>query len=237
MRFPDSSDGRVMTRRGWWLVVLNWLIPGSAQALAGSRRLGRFGLASTILLWVLVVLTVAGLLLWRSGTLGVLLNPIVLVVLGVLAIAYAVVWIILTLDTLRLVRLVKTRTPGRYLIVFLAVVLMVISGGTVAYAAPRMLAARNAIGSIFNSGRSVQPTDGYYNILLLGGDSSEGRDSMRFDSISVVSDQRRHRQSHHLRSPAPDAKRALRGGHPDARHLSERVRGALRRQRAAGTHG
>lgn len=187
MRFPDSSDGRVMTRRGWWLVVLNWLIPGSAQALAGSRRLGRFGLASTILLWVLVVLTVAGLLLWRSGTLGVLLNPIVLVVLGVLAIAYAVVWIILTLDTLRLVRLVKTRTPGRYLIVFLAVVLMVISGGTVAYAAPRMFAAGSAIGSIFNSGPPVQPTDGYYNILLLGGDSSEGRDSMRFDSISVVS--------------------------------------------------
>ncbi len=33
----------------------------------------------------------------------------------------------------------------------------------------------------------MPPSDGYYNILLLGADSGEGRDSMRFDSISVVS--------------------------------------------------
>ena len=30
-----------MTRRAWTLVLLNVLIPGSAQVLAGSRRLGR----------------------------------------------------------------------------------------------------------------------------------------------------------------------------------------------------
>ena len=45
-----------MTKRAWWLVGLNVLIPGSAQVLAGNRRLGRFGLGATLVLWVLLVL-------------------------------------------------------------------------------------------------------------------------------------------------------------------------------------
>lgn len=187
LRDPDASDERVMTRRGWWLVVLNWLIPGSAQSLAGNRRLGRFGLATTLALWVFVVLLVVGALFWRSGTLAILLNPIVLILLAILLIVYAVVWIILSLDTLRLVRIVKTRTPGRYLIALLSVALMVVAGGSAAFAVPRMFAASDAIGSIFGAGSPLKADDGYYNVLLLGGDSSEGRDSMRFDSISVVS--------------------------------------------------
>ncbi|MBN9170268.1 MAG: transcriptional regulator, partial [Microbacterium sp.] len=56
MRYPDASSPQVMTRRGWWLVVLNFLIPGSAQAVAGNRRLGRIGLGATLALWVLVLL-------------------------------------------------------------------------------------------------------------------------------------------------------------------------------------
>src|SRR5690606_18668098 len=141
MRHPDTADERVMTRRGWWLVVLNFLVPGSAQVLAGSRRLGRFGLASTLVLWLLAALLIAGLFAVRSFTMGILLKPFVLFLLAMLAIAYGVLWIILSLDALRLVRLVKTRTPGRYLIAALSVLLMLVSGGSVAFAAPRMLAA------------------------------------------------------------------------------------------------
>jgi LCP family protein required for cell wall assembly len=48
--------------------------------------------------------------------------------------------------------------------------------------------AREAIASIFtNNAPPVPPSNGYYNFLLLGADSGLGRDSMRFDSISVVS--------------------------------------------------
>ena len=42
LRYPDTRSREFMTRRGWWLVLLNFLIPGSAQAAAGSRRLARF---------------------------------------------------------------------------------------------------------------------------------------------------------------------------------------------------
>ncbi len=76
LRHPDARSAALMTRRGWWLVAMNFLIPGSAQVLAGSRRLGRFGLAATLLLWLLAVTGViayfaAPQLLFSVVTMGV----------------------------------------------------------------------------------------------------------------------------------------------------------------------
>ncbi|KJL41221.1 Biofilm regulatory protein A precursor [Microbacterium trichothecenolyticum] len=199
MRNPDASSRGVMTRRGWWLVVLNFLIPGSAQVLAGNRRLGRFGIAATLLMWVLLVVALlfallaptAGLSLvtsaWLPDWLG-LLRPLPLLIAQGLLLAYAVLWIVLTIDTLRLVRLVKTGRWARFAIALVAVGLLVVASGTAAYAANAVGTVRSTISTIFGaSGPTVPPSDGYYNILLLGADSGEGRDSMRFDSISVVS--------------------------------------------------
>ncbi|WP_375294463.1 LCP family protein [Microbacterium sp.] len=191
LRYPDGTPD-VMTRRGWWLVILGWLVPGSAQVLAGSRRLGRFGLGATLTAWVVAILLVLGVLLWRPGVTSILFAPVfgpILLTIAQVAIAgYGVLWVILGIDTLRLVRLVRTRGGARIGIAVLAIVLMVVSGGTAAYGASSVGTARDALGSIFGeSGPSVPPSDGYYNILLLGADSGEGRDSMRYDSISVVS--------------------------------------------------
>jgi LCP family protein required for cell wall assembly len=199
LRYPDTSSRALMTRRGWWLVGLNFLIPGSAQVLAGNRRLGRFGIASTLVLWVLAVVGVlfallaptAGLSLvtsaWLPDWLG-LLRPLPLLVAQGVLIAYAALWIVLTIDTLRLVRLVRTGRGARFAIATVAVGLLVVASGTAAYASTAVGTARSTISTIFGaSGPTVPPSDGYYNILLLGADSGEGRDSMRFDSISVVS--------------------------------------------------
>lgn len=199
IRNPDLGSASVMTRRGWWLVALNFLLPGSAQVLAGSRKLGRFGLGATIFLWVL--LAIAGLcaLLWPAGAFGVvsgawvppalsLLRPIPLLLLQGMLIGYAVLWIVLTIDTLRLVKLVKAKPLSRIGIPVLAIVLVAASSSAAAYGAQVTGSARDTLGAIFGSSAPiVEPTDGYYNILLLGADSGEGRDSMRFDSISVVS--------------------------------------------------
>lgn len=199
MRNPDASSRAVMTRRGWWLVALNFLIPGSAQVLAGNRRLGRFGIAATLLMWVLLIAAVlfallaptAGLSLvtsaWLPDWLG-LLRPLPLLIAQGLLIAYAVLWIVLTIDTLRLVRLVRTGRWARFGIALAAVGLLVVASGTAAYASSAVGTVRSTISTIFGaSGPTVPPSDGYYNVLLLGADSGEGRDSMRFDSISVVS--------------------------------------------------
>ncbi|MGN8553514.1 UNVERIFIED_CONTAM: LCP family protein [Microbacterium sp. SLM126] len=199
LRHPDSSSPAMMTRRGWWLVALNFLVPGSAQAVAGDRRLGKVGLASTIVLWVFLVVAVLFALLaptaglsvvtgaWLPSWLG-LLRPLPLLLIQGMLIAYAILWVVLTIDTLRLVRLVKTGTGARFGIAAVAVALLVVASGSAAYAASAVGTARETLGAIFEvTGPAVPPSDGYYNVLLLGADSGEGRDSMRFDSISVVS--------------------------------------------------
>jgi len=199
LRHPDTASREVMTRRGWWLVLLNFLLPGSAQAVAGNRRLGKFGLGASLAMWALLILGGLTAVLWPAAALSVMtgvwlpewmswLRPVPLTIAQVLILAYGVLWIVLTVDTLRLVRLVKTGTGARFGILGLAVVLLVASTGAAVYASQIAATTRDTLGAIFGaSGPSVPPSDGYYNVLLLGADSGEGRDSMRFDSISVVS--------------------------------------------------
>jgi LCP family protein required for cell wall assembly len=188
LRYPDTTSRAVMTRRGWWLVLLNFLLPGSAQAVAGNRRLAKVGLAATLTLWVLVILGVLCAWLWQPVFLTIVTNWFALLLAQGVALAYAVLWVVLTIDTLRLVRLVKTGGAARFGIAIAAVVLTLLASGTAVYASNVAAVTRNTLGAIFGaSGPSVPPSDGYYNILLLGADSGVGRDSMRFDSISVVS--------------------------------------------------
>ncbi len=188
LRNPDLGDGAVMGRRGWWLVVLNLLLPGSAQVLAGNRKLGRFGLRATFFSWALIALTILAGLLWRSFLITVATNWFVLTAVQILLLGYIALWIVLTFDTLRLVRLIRMPTLSRFLVPLVALILLGLVGGGAAYASTVAASSRGALSTIFGaSGPSVEPSDGYYNILLLGADSGDGRDSLRFDSISVVS--------------------------------------------------
>lgn len=191
LRHPDQADPVTMGRRAWWLVVMNALIPGAAQVLAGSRRLGRFGLGATLLAWLLV-LVAAGLGLLGQGVLVWLatgpLSWFVLTLLQVLLIGYAVLWVFLSVDTLRLVRLVKVPRVTRWAAPVAAVVAVALAASGAVYASNVAASGRGALTAVFgSSGPSLPPSDGYYNILLLGADSGDGRDSMRFDSISVAS--------------------------------------------------
>ncbi|TFC05663.1 LytR family transcriptional regulator [Cryobacterium adonitolivorans] len=176
-----------MTRRAWWLVVLNILLPGSAQVLAGSRGLGRFGLRAS--LSFLAVVVVAGIVyaLNPEILLTVATNSIGLWVLAAAMVFYAVVWVVLTFDTIRLTRLVKARPKARPFIAGLATVVMVAAAGTAGYGAYVATTASGVLSSVFAAGPSEPPVDGRYNIMLLGGDAGADRLGMRPDSTSVVS--------------------------------------------------
>lgn len=188
LRYPDASSPEVMENRGWWLVGMNFLLPGSAQILAGNRRLGRFGVAATLVLWILAVVGILAALLWRTSLITLLASTWFLLLAEVVIVAYIVLWVILTIDTLRLVRFVRVRGWARVGIPILAVSLLVASGAVAAKGAVVADSARAASGALFAaSGPPQQPSDGYFNIMLLGGDDGAGRDSMRYDSISVVS--------------------------------------------------
>lgn len=187
IRYPDVASRPLMTRRGWWLVVLNFLIPGSPQVLAGSRRLGRFGLGATLVLWLLLV---AALLMWFFGR-TVLLTAVSmswsLWLIAAVLVFYAVLWVVLTLDTLRLVRIVKTAPSARGWIAGLTALVMVMLSGSAAYGGYLAFTASGFLGSVFVAGPTEPPVDGRYNFLLLGGDAGPDREGLRPDSITVVS--------------------------------------------------
>jgi len=187
LRDPDRTDTAFMTQRAWWLVGLNLLVPGSAQVLAGNRRLGRFGLGATLVLWALVVLAVALAVFARGLLLDIATNTWVLSVAVVLLIFYAVLWVVLTLDTLRLVRLVRVAPAARAFVAGLSVVALGAVSGTAAYSAVSASAGIDLLDTVFAEGPSQPPIDGRYNILLLGGDAGPDRQGMRPDSISVAS--------------------------------------------------
>ena len=187
LRNPDLESPPLMTKRARWLVVLGFLLPGSAQLLAGNRKLGRFGLGATILLIIGVLAVVAGLLFARVATLSFFTNSIVLLALQLLLIAYAVLWLVLGFNTLRLTRLPRTQRGWRVPIAMLAILLTVVPASGAAWAASTINAGRALLSGLFSGAPSVEPVNGRYNILLLGTDAGADREGMRPDSISLVS--------------------------------------------------
>lgn len=188
LRNPDVASAPLMSKRARWLVLLGFVLPGSAQLLAGSRRLGRFGVTATVVLVLFGVLALIGLSSAREFTLSVFTNSIVLLVLqGVIA-AYAVLWLVLGFDTLRLTRLVRVSPNWRIPVAMLSILLTIAPVLGAGWALTAVGSVRGAIGDIFGGGApAVEPVDGRYNILLLGTDAGEDREGLRPDSISLVS--------------------------------------------------
>lgn len=187
VRFPDTRSRPLMTKRAWYLVVLGILIPGSAQVLAGNRRVGRFALGTTLLLWALALAGLAGYLFSRAALVGVLTTPAVLWALGVLVLFYGVLWFLLGVDTLRLARLVKASSPARGVIAGLSVLALVATAAGSAVGVSYVVSAIGVVDQVFSGGEIAEPVDGRYNILLLGGDAGPDRLGLRPDSISVAS--------------------------------------------------
>lgn len=184
LRAADPASPEVMSKRAWWLVGLNILLPGSAQTLAGNRRAGRFAMGLSILFWILLAAAIVAGLVLRGQLLPVLANPIVLWALAVVLGLYGLLWIVCTLDTLRLTRLVRVRPAARAGVALLAIVALVTTGGAAlagaVYAgrAARVLAevGSNTIQIIGPDGKPIQvgPFTGSANVLLVGSDSGDG---------------------------------------------------------------
>ena len=166
---------------------LNILLPGSAQVLAGSRGLGRFGLRATLSFLILLALAVGLYAVNPELVLTVATNSTALWIVAAVMLFYGALWVILTLDTLRLVRLVRAWPKARPYIAGLATVVMVAVAGTAGCGAYVATTASGLFSSMFIDAPSEPPVDGRYAIMVLGGDSGPDRDGMRPDSMSVVS--------------------------------------------------
>ncbi|MHA3685226.1 LCP family protein [Leucobacter sp. HY1908] len=187
LRYPDTASEQLMTKRAWWLVVVGFVLPGSAQILAGKRKLGRTGLVASIVFIAGGVAAIAGLLLAQVATLTFFTNRITLFVLQWLLYGYAVLWLVLGFDTLRLTHLARVTRHWRVPVAVLSVILTIAPAAGAAWVATTVGSTRALFNSVFQSAPAVEPVDGRYNILLLGTDAGSDREGLRPDSISLVS--------------------------------------------------
>ncbi len=187
VRNPVNAPAPVRTKRAFVLLLLTLFVPGSAQIVAGDRKLGRIALRVTLAVWSLVIVALVLLLANRTLLIGILTNTVASLLIIVILVALALGWAALFVNTLRLIRPVLL-APGMRPIVGVALVLaMVLSSGTLGYAAYVLNVSRNAIDSIFAGGPAIDPVDGRYNFLMMGGDAGDDRTGRRPDSLSVLS--------------------------------------------------
>ncbi|HEY9564722.1 MAG TPA: LCP family protein [Nocardioides sp.] len=163
------------------------VVPGSAQLVAGNRRVGRIA----IRVWcaVIALLVVLGLfslastsfVLW-FGTNTMLLNLVRFAMMII-----AVGWAALFMDAWRIGQPLTLVKNQRLAMVGLNGVLCFSVAGSILFAAHLVTVQREFIGTMFSASEVSDSTHGRYNVLLMGGDSGAGRFGLRPDSLTVAS--------------------------------------------------
>ncbi len=186
-RFGDRAASRVRFRRALALLTMTLLLPGSAQLVAGNRRVGRIALRVVLGLLVGTVFLVLLGSVWHGLIYFLASNTFALGVLRLGLCALAVGWALLFLDAWRLGQPLELRQKQRLAIVGLNGVLCFSVAGGLLFASHVVAVQRGFIAAMFGDGVASAATHGRYNVLLLGGDSGADRWGLRPDSISVAS--------------------------------------------------
>jgi LCP family protein required for cell wall assembly len=187
IRDTANTNSKQMLKRAWLVLLLNFFIPGSAQVVAGNRRLGRIGILFTLGFWAFLVLAALFALVSKVALFTILLTPWIAYPLGILFIIYAALIVVLSFDALRIMHLAQvSRGAMRFTLVSL-LVLTSVSAFLTGTIGSTTLTATSFMGKIFTNSGSLEPHKGRYNILLMGGDSGSDRFGLRPDSMSVLS--------------------------------------------------
>ncbi len=178
---------RVRFRRAIALMAMTLVAPGSAQLVAGNRRVGRIALRvwiGSILVGtvVLVAVLLDRRIAFRLGT-----NADLLLLLWLALLAGAVGWAALFVDAWRIGSPLSLRLPHRRAVVGLNGLLCLSVAGTMLFSAHLVAVHRDWVIAVFGDGEVTEAHAGRYNVLLLGGDSGAGRWGLRPDSMTVAS--------------------------------------------------
>ena len=186
-RDADERAARVRFRRAVALMVMTLVLPGSAQLVAGNRRVGRIALR----VWFgLVVTGLAALVtaaIWNPLAFRAAFNPLVLAVLQFGLIALAIGWAALIVDAWRLGQPLTLSFPHRRAVVGVNGVLCFSVAGALLFGSHLVSVQRDLVATMFGDGEAVGASAGRYNVALLGGDAGAGRWGLRPDSITVAS--------------------------------------------------
>jgi LCP family protein required for cell wall assembly len=182
-----QASERIQFRRALTLTFMTLVMPGSAQLVMGSRRIGRLA----IRVW-LACLVVGGLLLLlaltsRSGLFAVVADERILGLGRWLLIGGALAWSALLLDAWRLGRPLQLARKHRLWMTGVNAALVFSTAGVMFFAAHIIAVQNGFIGTVFASSTVSGPESGRFNVLLLGGDSGPTRSGLRPDSLTVAS--------------------------------------------------
>lgn len=178
---------RVRLRRVVVLLGITLLLPGSAQMLAGRRRLGRVVVGVWLTMAGVVVALGLTATVNRAMVVSVLSRPAVLGVLTGVCLVWAVLWPLLVLDAWRLGRVALLPRRLRRRLTATVLVLVAVTSLPLVALGRRTLATAEFVHSVFGDGARTEAVDGRYTVLLLGGDAGRNRVGLRPDSITLAS--------------------------------------------------
>ena len=183
----DDAAARVRFRRALTLLVMTLFLPGSAQLVAGRKRVGRLALRVCLALAGAVVLVVLVGLAWPGFIFWLFSNTFVLGLIRLTLCALAVGWAGLFIDAWRLGQPLELQQKHRLTMVGLNGVLCFSVVGSLLFASHIVAVQKGFITAMFGDGEATSAHHGRYNVLLLGGDSGADRWGLRPDSITVAS--------------------------------------------------
>jgi LCP family protein required for cell wall assembly len=139
-----------------------------------------------LLLLVVGVGTAVSYFIASGATLGFWVSFWGLLGVQVLLVVFAILSFLAAVDTFRLVRFVHVPGRTRVWVASLTVMAMLVPAGAAAYGSFLAGVTRSTIGGIFAEKPAVEPIDGKYTFMLLGGDAGAGRIGLRPDSASLI---------------------------------------------------
>ena len=183
----SERAANVRFRRAMSLMVMTLFAPGSAQLLAGNRRVGLIALRIWVGLLAVGLVSLVAVLLDRGLIFQVAFDATLLLFLRIGLLVGAVAWAALFVDAWRLGQPLSYGLAHRRATVGVNGLLCFAVVGTMLFGAHLVGVQRDLVIALFGDGEVSDPHDGRYNVLLLGGDSGAGRWGLRPDSMTIVS--------------------------------------------------
>ncbi len=174
-------------RRALVLIIGTIVLPGIAQFLAGSRKLG----LTVMVLWVSALAALS--LLWfrfrpdRVQLIDWITDPSVLGTARLVGLVAVVLWLLLFIDAWRLA-LVNSLGWWRLGVISVVNITAIAVVTATSYLGWNTVSAsKEVVEQVFHETEVRPSLNGRYNILLLGSDSGANRYGLRPDSITLVS--------------------------------------------------
>src|SRR6478752_1642505 len=184
---PGERAARVRFRRAVALMLMTLVLPGSAQLVAGNRKVGKIALRIWAVLLLSAFVTLVAGLVWHGLFFRLAFDTAALLWLRLLLTGLAIGWAFLFIDAWRLGQPLTLNMAHRRAAIGVNGVLCLSIAASLLFGAHLVGVQRGFILAMSGDGQATSAHDGRYNVLLLGGDSGAGRWGLRPDSMTVAS--------------------------------------------------